>query len=252
MTEYLLREYCPDDLPSLKTLWVRVFGDPPALVDDFFRLLPGMGSCFVAEENGCLIAMASVITGFQLRDAGRPPKRCAYLYAVAADDAARGRGIGTAVSRGAAELGRQAGADLLCTLPAEQSLYDWYRDILTLRHVAARTLRFSSALPEREPLTPSEYGIRREELLSRTPHVSLNPAALEFQGRLCGHCGGGLFAAGESVFCAYEDERIWVIPEWLGPDSALCSLPGFRAETRPYLCSDAALPDGLVWNLSFD
>ena len=160
MNNCLFREYCPDDLPSLKSLWVRVFGDPPALVDDFFRLLPRMGNCFIAEENGSLLAMASVITGFQLYHPGRALDRCAYLYAVATEEAARGRGLGAAVSRGAAELGRQAGAELLCTLPAEQHLYDWYRDILSLRHVSARTLRFAAELPERTVLTPAERSTR--------------------------------------------------------------------------------------------
>ena len=252
MNNCLFREYRQHDLPALKSLWVRVFGDPPALVDDFFRLLPGMGSCFIAAEGDRLLAMASVITGFRLTAPGQVRKGCAYLYAVAVEEAERGRGLGAAVSCGAAELGRLAGAELLCTLPAEQSLYDWYRNILSLRNIAVRTVRFSSALPERQLLTSAEYGIRREKLLIAKPHVTLEPAALEFQARLCAHCGGGLFAAGESIFCAYEDESIWVIPEWLGPDPVLYSLPGFHAEERPYLCSDIALPDGFVWNLSFD
>ena len=75
---------------------------------------------------------------------------------------------------------------------------------------------------------------------------------MEFQGRLCERCGGGLFAAGESIFCALKDENTWVIPEWLGADPVLHSLPGFHAEERPYLCSDTAFPDGFVWNLTFD
>ena len=252
MNNFQFREYRRDDLPALKSLWIRVFGDPPALVDDFFRLLPGMGSCYIAEEDNSLLAMASVITGFRLSNPGRAPKRCAYLYAVAAEENARGRGLGSAVSKGAAELGRQAGAELLCTLPAEMSLYDWYRDILSLRHVTARTRYFSDILPDRELLTASEYGARREKMLSTKPHAGLDPAAMEFQSRLCAHCGGGLFATGESIFCALEDEGVWVIPEWLGPTSVLRSLPGFREETVPYLCSDSALPEGIVWNLSFD
>ena len=227
MNSVCFREYRTDDLPALKTLWVRVFGDPPELVDDFFRLLPGMGSCFVAEEGGRLHAMASVITGFQLLVPGQAQKNCAYLYAVATEEAARGRGLGAAVSRGAAQLGRKAGAEILCTLPAEHSLYDWYWDILSLRHVSSRTLFYSDALPEREPLSSAEYGSRREALLHGSPHVALNRDALEFQERLSASYGGGMFASGESVFCGYADGGAWVIPEWLGPDTALRALPGF-------------------------
>ena len=252
MNNIHLREYRTDDLPSLKTLWVRVFGDPPGLVDDFFRLLPGMGSCFVAEDGDSLLAMASVITGFHLLLPGEAPRRCAYLYAVATEETARSRGLGAAVSRGAAELGRKAGAEILCTLPAENSLYDWYWDILSLRHVSSRTLFHSDALPEKEPLSSAEYGSLREALLHDEPHVMLNRNALEFQGRMCASYGGGMFASGESVFCGYADGSRWVIQEWLGPDAALRALPGFLEKNCPHLSSDAALPAGCIWNLSFD
>ncbi len=40
MTDMIVREYRPEDIPALSALWARVFGDSVALIGDFFRLLP--------------------------------------------------------------------------------------------------------------------------------------------------------------------------------------------------------------------
>ena len=251
MPDVILREAVPQDAGPLTELWCGVFGDPPELVDVFFSLLPEMGSGCVAEREGRILAAAYLIHGFTLLRQGEPPLRCGYLYAVATEPSARGQGLGSAVSRGAAELGRLHGARLLCTLPAEASLYRWYGDILSLKHRISRRRLFCDRLPEARPLPASEYLSLREALLRDHPHVRPDAAAMEFEAALCRSCGGGLYAADGAIFCAYPDEGAWVIPEFL-PCSAEGLLPGLRVESAPYLCSDLPVPDGTVWNLSFD
>ena len=103
----VLRESAPQDTEQLRQLWCRVFGDPPELVDAFLSLLPGMGCGCVAEREGRILGAAYLIDGFTLLQPGEAPLRCGYLYAVAVHPDARGHGIGAAVSRGAAELGRE-------------------------------------------------------------------------------------------------------------------------------------------------
>ena len=41
----MIRPYLPSDREQLVNLWSRVFGDPPELVENFYELLPYMGSC---------------------------------------------------------------------------------------------------------------------------------------------------------------------------------------------------------------
>ena len=248
-----LRPYEAEDQAQLKDLWCRVFGDPPSLTEEFFRLLPEMGSCFVAEQAGEILGAAYLIDGLALLSPGEKTVRCGYLYAVAVDAAARGQGIGAAVSRGAAALGRARGAELLCTLPAELSLYRWYEEILSLRWQSTRKRWRSNMLSaDAEKLTASDYCLRREAILQNVPHMAMNDAAMTFQQRLCEAYGGGLYHADGLLFCAYQEDCQWVIPELLA-DCPEAVLPeAFFAETLPYVCSDLPFPDGFIWNLSFD
>jgi len=252
LREAMLRESLPQDAEELKGLWCDVFGDPPELVDAFLSLLPEMGCGCVAEHDGRILGAAYLIHGFTLLRPGKAPLRCGYLYAVAVRPEARGRGLGAAVSRGVAELGRLHGVELVCTLPAEESLYRWYGEILSLTHMSTRRVFSRDALPAGvQPLEADEYLRRREALLCGIPHVLPSGAVMDFEAALCRISGGGLYALDDMVFFAYPDKGRWVIPELL-PLSAADRVPGLNAEVLPYLCADRPLPEGLVWNLTFD
>ncbi len=247
----VLREAAPQDAAQLRQLWCDVFGDPPELVDAFLSLLPGMGCGCVAERDGKILGAAYLICGFTLLRAGEAPLRCGYLYAVAVQPDARGHGIGAAVSRGAVELGRDRGAELICTLPAEESLYRWYGEILSLTHSCTRRVFSCEELPVARLIEASEYLLRREALLRGTPHAVPNASVMEFEASLCRVCGGGLYALDDTVFCAYRNQGRWVIPELL-PLSAADRIVGLTSDVLPYLCADRPLPDGLIWNLTLD
>ena len=247
----VLRESAPQDTDQLRQLWCDVFGDPPELVDAFLSLLPGMGCGCVAERDGRILGAAYLIDGFTLLQPGKAPLRCGYLYAVAVHPDARGHGIGAAVSRGAAELGRKRGAELICTLPAEESLYRWYGEILSLTHQSTRRVFSCDELPGARPLEASEYLLRREALLRDTPHAVPNASVMEFSASLCRACGGGLYALDDMLFCAYRIQNRWVMPELL-PLSAADRIAGLSSSVHAYLCADRPLPDGLIWNLTLD
>lgn len=264
MESFVIREYRPEDIPDLWSLWCRVFGDPPLLVNTFLDLLPEMGSCCVAEEAGELLGAAYLLDGFTLLCPDGSGFPCGYLYAVAVEERARGNGIGAAVSRGAAELGRKRGAERVCTLPAEEGLYAWYGKILSLENRTDRAVYLRSSLPDLPELSAADYLRKREQLLKGIPHVVPNAAVMEYQKLLCRSYGGNLYALEEGILCAYRDDGVWVIPELLLPSAAgltsraesfracCAALPGLQAELRPYLCSDLPLPEGTVWNLSLD
>ena len=171
---WFCREVRPDDREALISLWVRVFGDPPELVEAFLDLLPEMGTGVIEEENGALLGAAYLVDGFTLVAPDSAPKKCGYLYAVAVEEHARRKGIGARLSQAAAEIGRMRGAELICTLPAEPSLYRWYASVLSLHEVTQRVLYFSPVIPPAEFLSAEEYAQRREALLAGCCHVRLS------------------------------------------------------------------------------
>ena len=260
----MIRPYLPADRGQLIDLWSRVFGDPPDLVESFYDLLPYMGSCCVAAESGKVLGMAHLIHGLTLWQPKQTPVTCGYLYGVAVAEEARGRGLGGELSRGAAELGRAQGAELLCTLPAEESLYRWYERILNLRCRSSRTVYAADALPVGcFRISTAEYGYYREDLLQKTPHVELNNAAMAFQAALCEAYGGGLYRSKDALFCATCEDGVWQFhevlsfagetPSGVGPSPFGSTEPqGLRSTVRPYVASEAPLPESLVWNLTFD
>lgn len=271
MHEYLLREYRPEDRASLTALWRQVFGDPEPVIAAFFDALPGMGIGAAAEADGHPVGAAYVLDALSLVDAFGFEQRCGYLYAVAVSPAHRHLGLGAALSRKAAALSLARGADFICTLPAEHSLYAWYEEILGLRCVLYRQ-RFSVTARAAFPvmrLSPEEYRLRREALLAGVPHLRPTPAVMAFAGQFFRLFGGGLFACGDGLCAVYADGRQALIRELIttanetATDMAasLCAaldcregqyfLPASAGES--YLASPAGtLPPDCVWNLSFD
>lgn len=271
MNEYLLREYRPEDRAALTVLWRRVFGDPENVIAAFFDALPDMGTGAVAEAAGRPVGAAYVLDALSLADAQGHEQRCGYLYAVAVDPGCRHQGLGAGLSRRAAALSLARGAEWICTLPAEVSLYAWYEDILGLR-CALRRERFSvDARPvwPAEPLRPADYLTRREALLAGVPHLRPAPAVMEFAGQFYALFGGGLYACGGGLCAACVEGDRALIRELIAPAgvaavdmaAALCAALGCRegqyalpaAGGEPYLSAPAgALPPDCVWNLSFD
>lgn len=253
-----IREIRPEDHGALVALWTSVFGDPAAIVEEFLRRLPEMGGGVAAFEDGRLLGAAYIVTAMALR-AGGKSRRCGYLYAVAAAPAARHRGVGAAVSRAAAALGRARGAELICTWPAEEGLYAWYERILGARcalHCAGRDFDSAPVLPV-QALDPADYGLRREALLAGRPHLALEPAALAFAARSLSFYGGGLFAVGEGLAAAYREGDTAIVRELLGvpPEAAAALGPALGAKRvrlslpapagEPYL---AFAPDDIPGN----
>ena len=262
-----IREIRPEDTEELVRLWHEVFADPEELAACFLRLLPGMGGGVCAIHNGQLAGAAYVVTGFTVGEL-----RAGYLYAIAVHPAYRSLGLGKALTRAAAALGKNLGADFLCTLPANQSLYGWYEGLIGLRCTLYRKVeRFASkaGLPV-AALDAAEYNARREALLRGTRHMTLSDAAAEFERFSCCLFGGALYAVGDGIAAAYQNDEGAYIRELLCPDpaqrrayaeavgaamgceSVTLLSPGTK-EDRPFLMAEpGALPEARVWNLAFD
>ena len=271
MTEYLIREYCPGDRAALAALWRQVFGDPEEVVAAFFDALPGLGGGAVAVYEGRPVGAAYVLDALSLTDGQGHRRRCGYLYAVAVDPEHRHQGLGAGLSRMAAALSLRRGAEFICTLPAEPSLYAWYEEILGLRCALHRKHCPVAAKPvfPVERLCSGEYLARREALLAGRPHLCPEAAVMAFAGQFYTLFGGGLFACGGGLCAASVEDGQALIQELIAPEgvaaadmaAALCAALGCRdgqfmlpsPQGEPYLAAPAGvLPPDCVWNLSFE
>lgn len=275
MNDVILREYTAQDIPALSALWRRAFDDTPGFIAEFFEALPTIGLGVAAEFDGEIVGAAYAITGLALiaPDEGEAC-HIAYIYGVATDAPWRSQGIGARLVNEAAARARARGARVICTLPAEDELYDWYARAAGLSMRLRRAERYIScpapgALPPAGQISAGEYLARREALLAGRAHVRLSPAAMEFQARLLREYGGGLFAlASGGIAAAYLDGGRALIRELICPDAAsadeeaarVCAAIGAAGaviysaapEGAAYIAADAPLPADLVWNLSFD
>ncbi len=265
MTEPIIRQVRAEDAGELAALWHRAFGDPAELARAFLAELPALGGGVCAEEGGKLLGAAYAVTDFTLED-----RRAAYLYAIGVLPEARGRGLGKRLTKAAAALGRELGADLVCTLPANAPLYPWYEKLIGVRCALCRREERIESRPGVKPLplSPEAYGLRREELLRGKPHVTVGPAALRYEKENCRCFGGDLYAVGAGIAAAYPDEGETRIRELLAPAGedahALAATLGAHlgtervlllsaaAEGHPYLAADVPLPSHLIWNLTLD
>ena len=190
--KFLIRGYAPADEAALTALWKRCFGDSEELIHGFFAMLPELGAGVTAELDGKPVGMAFAICGMALSSG----EKCGYIYAVAVDESCRGFGAGAALTRAAADAARGLGAEIICTLPAEASLYPWYEKLISTRFTLCRRRGIIPAGKVRgfDMLSAAEYNARREALLAGVPHLTINDACAELLRLLCEAYGGGLFA----------------------------------------------------------
>ena len=272
MTDCTIREYSAEDIPALSSLWKRSFGDGERLVAEFFRLLPDMGTALAAVSGANeVLGMASVITGMELISSAKKPPVCGYIYAVAVDESSRGQGLGRALTVAAAKKAVEREAEIICTLPAEASLYGWYEELIGVKCALRRSVRTidSAPLELSMELSSTEYMLWRENMLRGRTHLHLSNPSLEFQRILCRENGGGFYAAGSGIAAAYRDGDTGVIRELICADAAqretvAASIGAALGTARvllyepdpdglPYIAADpGSIPEDCLWNLSFD
>ncbi len=263
-----IREYTKDDTSALKALWCGVFGDPPELVDSFFELLPSMGTGFAAELDGEIFGAAYVLDAFlHLPDSST--KKLAYIYAVAVDETLRGQGLGAELTRACMRNAWEYSADVCCTLPAEDSLYDWYESRCGLAPASFCRYETVAAAPEMRGirrLNADEYGFMREDMLKVTAHVGFYYGYLRFQEEIFTSSGGGFFEYRGGIACGYVENGTLYIKEALRDSAefipALCSVLGAQKAVirrasgsgERYIAAyrKADFPPDTVWNLTLD
>lgn len=270
MSLWKIREYKPEDVPELISLWLSNFEDTESFVRAFHEALPELGSAMVAELDGRVIGAAYALNGQELVCPGEPSLQLGFLYGVSVDRQYRRHGAGAAVVSAACELSRAMGAETVAILPARGPLYDWYGAVLGMKNTLFRkVLSVKAQAAERcSVIAPAEYLLRREKLLEGLPHVHLTEASMAFAKTLMREYGGDVYAVCGGVAAAYMDGGLALIRELILPDdgdvyraaaSVACAMGAEEArvfmpstEGDRYILSDRPLPAGCVWNLSFD
>ncbi len=265
---YGIREYARNDIGALKALWCGTFGDSPELVDSFFELMPSMGTGFVAEFDGEIFGAAYVLDAF-LNLPDKSSKKIAYIYAVAVDESARGQGIGAELTRACMRNAWEYGADICCTLPAEESLYGWYESncgLTAASYCKYETVEASAEIDGIRRISSEEYSFVREDLLKGLPHVSFYYGYLCFQEEIFLSANGGFFEYNGAIACGYIENGRFLIKEALGDCSdfipSLCSSLGAKDALIRHASSSGDryiatyqkkdFPENTVWNLTLD
>lgn len=125
--EFEVRDALARDQSELAELWSEVFGDDKAEIDRFFEEMGGVCDCVLAEAEGKIVAAAYVLSGIQAEDYS-----CAYIYAVATAEDFRGNGAASEICLQARDMAFDDGADIVATMPATNSLCEFYENLLDM------------------------------------------------------------------------------------------------------------------------
>lgn len=272
MPEVHIRRAAAADLPALTRLWQIAFGDSPELIGAFYNRFPPETAAWVVETNGQVVTAAHLLDG-RLHTADGDTLPCDYVYAVSTGPTQQGHGYASALMRHFA-ADADASASVLYTLPAEASLYAWYRSVMGTSQTAYGAWLRIAQQPGAEPLpvvtqvSAPEYAALRERALRGRTHVELSAALLAFQADLCAMCGGALVRFGSGCAVVERDGDRLLIKELLGANihtAGQALLTAFHAQEaqlciqdaggtqplaayRPFACAES----GAYWGLYLD
>ena len=214
------------DIPALKALWKQAFGDEDAAIDAFFTTAYTPEGVFVLKEGGQVRAMACWLPATVCWD--RRGWRAAYLYAVATDLDARGRGYCGRLLAFAEGFLEPRGAKALLLVPGEPSLRQFYgrHGYEEFSAVDLTELEAAPAAGESEWVEAPVYLELRERFLAGRSYVSVPVPVLEFQNALARVYGGGLLRLiqGDREGCACvakDDQGRAILYELLWPGDKL-------------------------------
>lgn len=197
MTE--LRPSRREELPRQRALWKQAFGDGDAFLDFFYARCAGPEDVLVLLDGGTLCTML-VLLPVELTLPGGGAVSSAYVYALATDPAARGRGYGRALLRYTDFYLREHGVDSVTVVPAQPGLHRFFAGVDYREGFSLRETRLPRSAVGRPgpadvlaPVGPAEYAALREAYLAGTFHVTYGEKSLLCQQGLSQMTGGGLF-----------------------------------------------------------
>ncbi len=197
-----IRTATNEDIPQVKELWKRCFGDTDAYVDMFYKKYCTHEQVLIVEEEGDLNSMCSVLPTTLLLPDGTSC-RTGYIYALATNPYIQGKGHARQLLAFADEHLQKLGMQCLTLVPASPSLHRYFENMGLVEGFATRKLeRMSAELTDLSPLDgsckldpilPCEYNEIRERQLADTPHIVYNNTLIQFQQFACHLSAGDLY-----------------------------------------------------------
>ncbi len=220
-----LRPARADDLAALSAIWTRSFGDPPDFVRAMLTDAGLLSAALCAEEDEQVRSAMFAFEGLRFRGVFG-----AYLYALATDPAARGRGLGGAVCTALARRCFARGAAFVCLSPADAGLARWYgtlgfRALYAMADLPVGTAGVGGKCTR---LSAADYRA------ARTGPLCLTPQLLAAQEILHRFDGGGFFrvetGGATALACAEPADGRVLIRELICPPEAVPAAAGAIAE----------------------
>ena len=220
----------PADIPGLKALWARCFGDDPGYIDRYFEDLFLPEHMAVCAEDSGPVSMVAFLPCTLRTPSGDAP--CAYLYAMATHPQYQGLGLGQQLLRFAYHYARHSrGWAGLTLVPADEGLFRFYAKTDYRTAFYYQSVSWDGAAHPGagavSPISPEEYRRLRERLLKGVVHLDHSLPFLTHLDREVRRTGGGLFRLtleGGEPGCAVTErgeDGGWHIKELLAPQSQL-------------------------------
>lgn len=138
-----------EDIPALRSLWQKTFGDTDWFLDQFFSKAFHSDRCLCAWEDQRLL---SAVYWF---DCSCEEEKIAYIYALAVEENQRGRGIGSCLMAQVHNLLARQGYAGVLLVPQEEGLRRLY-ERLGYRDGPRHFILSAVAASEPVPLCPVE------------------------------------------------------------------------------------------------
>lgn len=217
-----LRPAAVGDIPRLKTLWQRCFGDEAAYIALCFQQGNAVARTLVLEAAGEVQSMLLAFSQEMHFPEGAPVPMW-YVYAFCTHPEQQSRGYGRKLLAWTAEQAAAAGAKAVVMVPGEPSLFRFYETLgyetgcFTWEQVISRETTGLSGQPA-ERCTLEPYQRLREQLLAGVSHVRYPGDSLAWQEMLCNASGGGLYRIGDGVAAVERWGGSVVVKELLARD----------------------------------
>ena len=182
-----IRTAAPEELPQLRDLWRKCFGDPGAYVDIIFQKFCSIDQVLVVDDDGEVDSMAAMLPGaIQLPDGTEVP--VGYVYALATNPYMQGKGHARQLLRYADDFLQKRGDKAMVLVPASPSLHRFFEAVGMDECFATRKVEIlTSALSGdtgggvMTPVSPREYNEIREGYLKNTFHMTYTDQMISFQ-----------------------------------------------------------------------
>ena len=212
------------DIPKLRLLWKKAFGDTDAFLDVFFS------TAYAQDHCRCIREGEAVSAALYWLDMDLQGQKFAYIYAVATDPECRGRGLCRKLMDDTAAVLTGQGYDGAILVPQDEGLRVMYGKMGYLPATNLNEGICAASTPcFVEELTPEDYAARRTQFLPEGS-MTLGNTALDFLSKFARFYAGAGFVAAVS-----REEAHLRILEYLGDQETAPALVAALGRTEATL-----------------